>query len=427
MKLLDRSRSANYLPEDTNLYHQWFQQTYGEPTEELLLPTFQSYVERGYGGNSIVFGLILARAMLFSEATFKYQRLVDDSLFGNTDLLRIENPWPNGTTGELLVRMIQDTDLAGNFFGRVDDDRIVRLRPDWVDIVRVGSGQAEKRSRWDVAGYMYWPSGRGQGDAEFYPIEEVFHWSPIPDPLADFRGMSWLTPVIREINGDIAMTEYKRRFMDNSATPNLLVRYQQALTPDALKTVQNVWNAKYGGPEGMKTAVLDNGADVTVIGNAFAALDFKNVQAAGENRIAVAAGVPGIVAGLKEGLEAATYSNYAQAMRRFADITMRPLWRSASACLAKVAPPPSDARLWFDERGIAALRQGDLDRANTIHILATSMQALITVGYVPDTVTAAVTANDMSLLKHTGAVPTQLYPEGQVPEQPAIDVTHWKS
>lgn len=427
MKLLERTRSANYLPEDTNLYHQWFQQTYGTPTEECVLPTFQSYVERGYAGNSIVFGLILARAMLFSEASFKYRNLTTKKLFGTADLLPLESPWPNGTTGELLVRMIQDADLAGNFFVRQDADRLVRLRPDWVDIVRVGSGGDDKRSRWDVAGYMFWPSGRNQGDAEFYPIEEVAHWSPIPDPLADFRGMSWLTPVIREINSDISMTEYKRRFMDNSATPNLLVRYQQALTPDALKTVQGLWNAKYGGPEGMKTAVLDNGADVTVIGNAFAALDFKNVQAAGENRIAVAAGVPGIVAGLKEGLEAATYSNYAQAMRRFADITMRPLWRSAASCLAKLVAPQDGAQLWYDDTDIAALRQGDVDRANTIRTLAVSAQALITSGYKPDSVTAAIVANDMSLLVHTGAVPTALYPEGQVPDQDAIDVTHWKS
>jgi hypothetical protein len=30
----------------------------------------------------------------------------------------------------------------------------------------------------------------------------VAHWSPIPDPLANFRGMSWLTPVLREIDAD---------------------------------------------------------------------------------------------------------------------------------------------------------------------------------------------------------------------------------
>jgi hypothetical protein len=56
-------------------------------------------------------------------------------------------------------------------------------------------------------------------------------------------------------------------------------------------------------------------------------IDFKVTQGHGETRIAAAAGVPPIIVGLSEGLEAATYSNYGQARRRFADVTMRPLWR----------------------------------------------------------------------------------------------------
>src|SRR4051812_42919222 len=237
MKLRDAARTANYLPENGNLYHEWFEQTYAKPTGETILPQFQSYAERGFGGNAVVFGLMLARAMLFSEATFKYRDLSTSKLFGTTDLALLEKPWPNGTTGELLARMIQDADLAGNAFIRNDGDRLVRLRPDWVQIVRVGVGQADERSRWDVAGYLYQTNGPGSGDVEFYPVDEVAHWSPIPDPLATFRGMSWLTPVIREINADLAMTDYKRRFMDNSATPNLLVKYQQKLSEPALAQV----------------------------------------------------------------------------------------------------------------------------------------------------------------------------------------------
>jgi phage portal protein BeeE len=53
-------------------------------------------------------------------------------------------------------------------------------------------------------------------------------------------------------------------------------------------------------------------------------------QGAGETRIAAAAGVPPVIVGLSEGLQAATYSNYSQARRRFADGTMRPLWRNAA-------------------------------------------------------------------------------------------------
>lgn len=423
------ARTANYLPEDANLWNTWYQQTYAKPTEELVLQTFQDYAQRAHGGNGVVFGVMLARAMLFSEARFQYRRQSDGALFGTPDLSLLEKPWPNGSTGELLVRMIQDADLAGNAYVRNDGDRLVRLRPDWVSLVLEGSGKAVEKSRWDVVGYTYWLNGPGS-EMEFYTVDEVAHWSPIPDPLTQYRGMSWLTPVVREINADLAMTEYKRRFMDNSATPNLLVKYQQKLTPQALQQIREVWNAKYGGTDGLKTAILDSGADVTVIGNTMAAMDFTNVQAAGENRIAVAAGVPGIVAGLKEGLQAATYSNYEQAMRRFADITMRPLWRSVCACLQNLVPVQPGADLWYDTADIAALRQGENERATTLQTLAAASAGFINAGYSPDSVAAAFASNDLAKLQHTGLVSVQLQtpggatagPDTRSPHEKAIDL-----
>jgi hypothetical protein len=123
------------------------------------------------------------------------------------------------------------------------------------------------------------------------------------------------------------------------------------------------------------------------------------VQAAGENRIIIASGVPGIVIGSKEGLMAATYSNYEQAMRRFADITMRPLWRSVCACLSKLVTIPPGTRLWFDTADIAALRQGEKERADTMLVLSQAAAELIAAGAKPDTVTAAVAAGDITLLK----------------------------
>ena len=109
--------------------------------------------------------------------------------------------------------------------------------------------------------------------------------------------------------------------------------------------------------------LLEGGADATVIGANLRQLDFAITQAAGENRIAVAGGVPSIVAGLKEGLQASTYSNYTQAMRRFGDMTGRSLWRSMSGALETVAPAPRGQHLWYDTSDIAALRQDAKDEA----------------------------------------------------------------
>ena len=193
-----------------------------------------------------------------------------------------------------------------------------------VDIVSADRGDYSRQ----VVGYIY-RRNNGQADTNAGSTRRT-RWRTghrFP-PTGAVAGMSWLTPVVREVNADSAMTTHKRAFFDNAATPNMIIKYAQKLNDDAIEKLSAQWQATHGGPRnGWKTAVLDNGADPTIIGHSFEQMNFATVQAAGENRIAAAAGVPGIVVGLKEGLQAATYSNYEQAMRRFADLTMRPLWR----------------------------------------------------------------------------------------------------
>jgi HK97 family phage portal protein len=391
--------------------------TYGAPGAEPILPMLMANATMAYEANAVVFGAILARLMLFSEAEFKFRRLRDKSLFGTNDpdaLRVLEYPWPNGTTGELLARMIQDVDLAGNAYVWNAGDQLVRLRPDWVvivsELVEAPVGGYYRK----VIGYAYDPppTELQRTPPMWLTVDEVAHWSPIPDPMASFRGMSWMTPVLREVDADNAMTAYKTKYLQHAATPNLLVRYSQKLNQESVERVQAMITDRHGGVDNaFRTLVLDEGPDVTVVGNTFEQMNFSTVQAAGENRIIIASGVPGIVIGSKEGLMAATYSNYEQAMRRFADLTMRPLWRSVCACLSKLIVVPPNARLWYDTSDIAALRQGEKERAETMQIKVEAVGGLIRAGYDPDTIGPAVEAGDVTLLKHTGLLPVTLQPE----------------
>lgn len=389
--------------------------SYGMGGNEAILPALLADNRKTYSGNAVVFGAILARLSLFSEATFAFRDLSDKHLSGafqldgrrNTALRKLESPWPNGTTGELLGRMIQDADLAGNAYIWDAGDQLVRLRPDWVTIISELVSDPVGRQYRQVIGYYFEPPVDRQGydgPPQFFTVDEVAHWSPNPDPEANFRGMSWLTPVLRDIWGDQAMTEYKIRYLQNAASPNLLVKYAQRLGPDKVSSIAAQVQARHGGVDNaFKTLVLDEGADVTVIGNSFEQMNFSTVQAAGENRILIASGVPGIVVGSKEGLDAATYSNYAQAMRRFADITMRPLWRSVCACLASLVVVPPGKRLWYDTSDIAALRQGEKEQADTMLVFAEAVQRLVASGADPVSVASALGAGDLSQLSFTSA------------------------
>jgi len=414
MRLVDQLRSA-IEPTSASSWGGGLLQTYfatGWPADrEWLGSDFISYATVGYQGNGVVFSVLNARLRLFTEAEFKYQTLAERRLFGDQSLSLLENPWPGGTTSELLGRMIQDGDLAGNaYIHRVNDSRLERLRPDWVQIVSMLMEDPNGNEYREVVGYIYSEGGLASGrERDFFPVDDVAHWSPVPDPLASWRGMSWLTPVVREVNADLAMTTHKQMFFDNAATPNMLVRYKDKIGTEKLIPLQEQLQARHGGAiNAWKTLVLDQGADVTVVGHNFQDMAFAALQAAGEVRIASAGGTPPIVAGLQGGLDASTQANYAAAYRNFSDSTMNGLWRGACSVLQKFATPPEAARLWFDTRDIPALRDAEMERQKGHAQLSIAVMNLVNAGYEPGSVISAVVSGDMSLLTHTGLISVQL-------------------
>src|SRR6266581_7326280 len=211
--------------------------TYGSPDREAILPGVASAAQQAYGTNGAVFSAILARMVLVSECRFSFQRVADKKLFTDARLGVLQHPWPDGTEGELLVRAEQDVSLAGNFFLWDAGDRLVRWRPDWVTIisalVQVDNGTGRPGFYRRVIGYWHEPpkSATGQGEGFFVPVSQVVHWAPLPDPEASFRGMSWLTPAVREAQADSGMTAYKTKYLQHAATPNLLLKYAQKLAP----------------------------------------------------------------------------------------------------------------------------------------------------------------------------------------------------
>ena len=196
----------------------------------------------------------------------------------------------------------------------------------------------------------------------------------------------------------------------------MVVKLDPAAKKDLVDDLRDQIGEKHEGAwNAYKTMVLGGGADVTVVGNSFEQINFKATQGAGETRIAAAAGVPPVLVGLSEGLQSATYSNYGQARRRFADLTLRPLWRIAAASIEAVLRVPTGAHLWYDDRDIPFLREDQLDAAKIQFEHVKSLDLLVRAGFDPETVGPAVTSGDLALLKHTGAIPTTLYPAGQDP------------
>jgi HK97 family phage portal protein len=374
--------------------------------------------------NPIVAAAIHARMLVFAEARFQWQPYSNGrpgNLFGTPDLAVVERPWVNATTGDLLSRMLVDADLYGNsYWVRRETrtgDELVRLDPRRVKVLTgsVEDNVTGEPYGQELVGYAV-VDEQGSELAMFMP-DEVCHFKPLPDPMHPFRGRSWLSTVLPDVQADNEFSTYKHAFMRNSATPNMVVSFDPTITKEAFETfVQRMDASHKGVDKAFKTLYLGGGADVKVVGANFDQLNLKAVQGAGETRIAAAAGVPASYLGISEGLAGSSLNagNYTAARRRFADGTIRPLWRAACGALETllVVPDPT-VRLWYDDRDVSFLQEDVLDSADIRAKDAQTMRQLVDGGFDPTSVVDAVTTGDMARLVHTGNLSVQLQPAGQ--------------
>ncbi len=409
---------VSYFAFNDNLYP--FRQTLtGDPTQ----PVSGDFtgLDAIYKSNGIVFACMLARQSLFSEARFQFRQLrngVPGDLFGTQELEILEKPWTNATTGDLLSIAIAHADLAGNFFAVRRGNRLGILRPDWVTLV-IGSRQSSENEFMDVdaeiAGYIYHPGGKGSGKPpEVYLPEVVAHFMPIPDPTFRFRGMSWLTPIIREIQADTSATQHKLKFFENGATPNMVVKFDLT-DPEKFKRAVEMSEAQYAGLQNAyKTFYTAAGGDAKVVGATFEQMNFKTVQGAGETRIAAASGMHPVIVGLSEGLQGSSLNqgNFGAAKRLVADKTLRPLWRNFAGSMASIVRVPGGAELWYDDRNIPFLQEDVKDAAEIQKVQTASIRQLVDAGFTPESVIDAITAGDFHRLKHSGLMSVQLLPPG---------------
>ena len=386
--------------------------------------SYAGYVQGAYQSNGVVFACEALRTRVFSEARFAWQRREQGRAqqpFTDARLAPLERPWPGGTTQDLLQRLLLSADLGGNAYVTRNRHGYLRvLRPDWVTIIR---GSDASRPEDDpegvdahLLGYMYKPGG-AQSETDAVPLapEQVAHFAPDPDPLAMFRGMSWITPLVREISGDSAMSSHKNKFLENAATPNLVVRLDASVSPEEFEDFKSKADEQHAGMfNAYRTMYLGGGADVTVAGSDFQQLDFKVVQGHGETRIAAAAGIHPVVVGLSEGMQGSSLNagNYSQARRNVADTTFHPLWRNAAGSLATLMPRVNGEELVADTRDVPFLRNDEKDAADIQQRRASTLGSLISQGFTPESAKHAVQTGDFAQLEHTGLVSVQLQKPG---------------
>ena len=365
----------------------------------------------------------MVRALVLCQARFTFRnppwhRATPRRTFGNPDLGLLERPWPNGTTGELVSRMEWHAGLAGNAFVYRQPDRLRVLRPDWTAILYGSQMEPDWPSGAldaDLIGYVYANRGIGQGEPHLLLPEDVAHWAPLPDPEMTGLGMSWLTPAIRDMQGDRLATEHKIRYFEQGATPNLVVKGIPAVDREAfLQLVDDMEDRHAGVSNAYRTLYLTAGADATVIGSNLAELDLGAVQGRNETRLSVLSRVPAALLGISEGLAGSSLNagNFSAARRNFADTWVYPSLQDLAGSLAPIVKVPADAELWFDTADMPILREDAKDAADIEAVKAMTITMYVKEGFTAESAVAAVRGQDVSLLKHGGMLSVQLQKPG---------------
>lgn len=386
-------------------------------SEERMETSFVSAAQHAMKQSGVVWACLAVRAHVFAEARLIWQGMSrgrPNRLFGSEALSIFERPWPRGTTRDLLVRMLLDADLAGTgLVARRSPTRLARMRPDWTTLILgsdgepIDSGQPPLDA--DLVGAIYEPPGQRP---EVVLADELAVFTPMPDPIAWWRGTSWLVSILRELQADQAATEHRLAFFRNGATPNMVISFEPSMKMEQIKQFKEMLEAEHRSSLNAYKTLYLAGAKATVVGSDFQALDLRSISGLSETRTAAAAGVHPVILGLSEGMQGSALNagNYGQVRRRFADITMAPLWSAAAAALESLVVPPDGARLWYDVRDVPALRDDRKDVADIQVKQATALRQLLDAGFEPKSAVAAIDGEDMSLLEHSGLPSVQVQP-----------------
>lgn len=401
---------------------------------EEIESSFLGYVAGAYERNGVVFACLATRYLLFSQARFQWQQTrqgTPGNLFGTPELGILEHPDDGRSTTDLLARMMLDADIAGIGYQARIDQTIKRLRPDWTAAVfgskRKDALPTDPDSK--LLGFAYQPGGLGSGAEMMLFLPEQVSWlSTAPGGIRDIVGMSWLTPIMRDITSDTAATIHKLSYFRNAATPNLAVTIPEGMKKTEAEEWIELFEQEHRGvSNAYRSMYFAGGAKAEIVGANLRQIDYRNVTAQGEDRIAQAAMIHPVLLGTTDGLggSALNQGNFQAAARWTADRFLYSAWGNAAGSLERFLKRPNPAaRLWYDVRRIPFLRDDIEARAKVNQAEGSTIGGLIKDGFTADSAKAAIIAGgDWSLLVHTGLVSVQLQPPGTA--MPARSGPQW--
>lgn len=181
------------------------------------------------------------------------------------------------------------------------------------------------------------------GERRYLDPKDVIHFRNDIDhnaPSYGRCGVSYLTPLMRDLYIDQASADFTAAIMRNMGMPGAIIAPRAALdgrNPTLPAEIRDQfvsdYQARFTGAGRGRAMVTGLPVDVHQLGFDPAKMSLREIRQIAEERISAAYNVPAIVAGFGAGLEHATYANYEQAMRAFWNGCVIPLQRRVARTL----------------------------------------------------------------------------------------------
>lgn len=385
-------------------------------------PCFEGYVNQIHKRYGVVAAAVYARQLLVSELRFQWRDVTAGAagrLFGTAALGMLEYPSESLTRPQLLATMEAHVSYSGvAYVLRNDDGTLSLLNPQHVYVALgtdlVDPDLASLAADCRVVAYVYDPK-RGVPPRVFLP-SELAAWIPEPDPIMWWRGLSWVSSVLDEIATDRQASDHLSKFYTNAATPQMVYSFDATLTPTQIaEYAAMIRDDTAGTANAYKSLVVGGGADVEVVGDRLAQLNYKDTQGGHESRIASRSRVPAAVLGIREGMQGSALNsgNYTATRRLWADTWFSPHAASLCAALQRILPVPSrTSELTFDRAQIQFLQEDRADEASIMQANSQTLRNLVDGGFLAKSAVEALTTGDFTRLQHSGLYSVQMQAPG---------------
>jgi hypothetical protein len=391
--------------------------------------TFTDLVRKIHKQSGVIPAAVYARALLMSQTRFRFDHWSTPVTSvrpsqGSTMDLRALNAVGRS---QMLLRIEQDVSYAGNaFVVRGRRGSLHRLDPSRVTFV-LGS---DSMPSWDkdvlktvpydmtTVAIKYNPNIDIYGDEEsivFLPGEYA-HFMPEPDPIASWRGESWVASLTAEAALESQIVGHQSKFFARGTVPSL-VFLTDGMDDEQLSDASRRADESFGGSNNaFKNMFLSNVTDVRNVSANFSEIGFDGLHGSIEVAVSMRSRIPAAILGTRDSLAGSSLNagNFNSARRLLADGFLNPhTWALCEALTPLARPPSSAVVLAPDLSGVMFLQE---DAADTAAILQSQMSAIgsaVTSGFDPEDAVAKVVAGDLTGLKHTGLASVQLQPLGE--------------